>query len=55
VDLISYAIDDLPTPMPILARQLLGIPLICWTVRTPEQWKKARIWADQITFEGFAP
>jgi glycerophosphoryl diester phosphodiesterase len=55
VDFISYAIDDLPTPMPILARQLLGIPLICWTVRTPEQWKKALIWADQITFEGFAP
>jgi len=53
VDFISYAIDDLPTPMPILARALLGIPLICWTVRTREQREKARRWTDQITFEGF--
>ena len=54
VDFISYAIDDLPAPMPVLAREVLRIPLICWTVRTPEQLKKAKIWTDQITFEGFA-
>jgi glycerophosphoryl diester phosphodiesterase len=54
VDFISYCIDDLPTPMPILARRLFGIPLICWTVRTPQQLRKARAWSDQITFEGFA-
>ena len=55
VDFISYAINDLPTPMPILCRYLFGMPLICWTVRTPAQAKKAARWTDQITFEGFLP
>jgi glycerophosphoryl diester phosphodiesterase len=55
VDFVSYAVDDLPTPMPIIARRLLNIPLICWTVRTKPQFQKAKTWADQITFEGFAP
>ena len=55
VDFVSYFIDDLPTPMPIIARRLLGIPLICWTVRTRAQFRKAKKWADQITFEGFRP
>lgn len=54
VDFISYAIDDLPTPVPVLAREVLRIPLICWTVRTSDQRKKAQTWTDQITFEGFA-
>lgn len=53
VDFISYAIDDLPTPMPIVARGILRIPLICWTVRTKEQVERAKRWTDQITFEGF--
>jgi glycerophosphoryl diester phosphodiesterase len=54
VDFVSYCIDDLPTPMPFLARRVLGLPLICWTVRTPVQLKKAQTLTDQITFEGFA-
>ena len=54
VDFISYCIDDLPTPMPFLARRVFGLPLICWTVRTPAQLRKAQRWTDQITFEGFA-
>lgn len=54
-DFLSYAINDLPTPMPIFARRGLGIPLICWTVRSPAQLRKAKAWTDQITFEGFAP
>jgi glycerophosphoryl diester phosphodiesterase len=54
VDFVSYRIDDLPTLMPYLARRLLGLPLICWTVRTPEQLRKARAYTDQITFEGFS-
>jgi glycerophosphoryl diester phosphodiesterase len=54
VDFASYNIDDLPTPAPILAGRLFGIPLICWTVRTKAQAQKAAKWADQITFEGFA-
>ena len=55
VDFVSYAIDDLPTPMPVISRKLLKIPLICWTVRTAAQLEKARRWTDQITFEGFLP
>ena len=55
VDFISYSIADLPTPLPVLVHRLLRIPLICWTVRTPEQLRKAKTWTDQITFEGFRP
>lgn len=54
VDFVSYAVDDLPTPAPLAASHLLGIPLIVWTVCTPEQRARARRWSDQITFEGFA-
>jgi glycerophosphoryl diester phosphodiesterase len=55
VDFVSYAVDDLPTPMPILARHVLGLPLVCWTVGTAAQAENARRWTDQMTFEGFAP
>jgi glycerophosphoryl diester phosphodiesterase len=55
VDFVSYRAGDLPTPMPIVARQLFRIPLICWTVRTPAELTKAMRWTDQVTFEGFAP
>jgi glycerophosphoryl diester phosphodiesterase len=54
VDFVSYRVDDLPTPMPLVARHLLGLPLICWTVRTEEQRQRADRWTDQITFEGFS-
>jgi len=54
LDFISYAIADLPTPAPILARNMLRIPLLCWTVKTREEQRKAARWTDQITFEGFA-
>lgn len=53
VHFISYSIADLPTPGPLLAHHLLGLPLICWTVRTEADRRKARRWTDQITFEGF--
>ncbi len=55
IDFVSYAIDDLPTAAPVFARRALGLPLICWTVRNPEQRRKADAWTDQITFEGFTP
>ena len=54
-DFISYRVQDLPTAMPVLARRLMGVPLICWTVRTPGDQETAAAWADQITFEGFLP
>jgi glycerophosphoryl diester phosphodiesterase len=53
LDFISYSINDLPTPMPLLTRRLMHMPLICWTVRTKSQLEKAKRLTDQITFEGF--
>lgn len=30
-----------------------GVPVLCWTIRSPEQEEIARRVADQITFEGY--
>ena len=32
-----------------------GTPVLCWTIRSPEQAKQARAVADNITFEGYTP
>ncbi len=55
LDFVSYSIDHLPTPAPFIVRTCLRKPLICWTVRTDAQRRRAARWADQITFEGFTP
>jgi glycerophosphoryl diester phosphodiesterase len=52
---IAYRIDDLPAPEPWIARHLFGLPLLTWTVRTPEQRQRAGSHADQMIFEGFRP
>jgi len=52
---IAYDIDDLPEPAPLDLKQQLAIPLLTWTVRTPEQVARARRYADAIIFEGFEP
>lgn len=52
---VSYSAADLPTPAPLVARWLLGLPLLCWTVRDEAQARRALRWADQVTFEGFLP
>lgn len=31
-----------------------GVPVLCWTVRSPEQETQAREIADNVTFEGYA-
>lgn len=54
VEFVSYNIDHLPTAAMTFARAALKLPLICWTVRTPDQHEKARLLTDQITFEGFS-
>ncbi len=51
---VSFGIDALPANAPLMLRHI-GIPLICWTIRTPEDRAKAHAWTDQITFEGFDP
>jgi glycerophosphoryl diester phosphodiesterase len=52
---VAYWIDELPAPVPWIARNIFGLPLLTWTVRTPEQRERAARHADQIIFEGFRP
>jgi glycerophosphoryl diester phosphodiesterase len=52
---LAYAVSDLPATIPFVARTLLGLPLLTWTVRTGEDSKRAARWADQMIFEGFRP
>jgi glycerophosphoryl diester phosphodiesterase len=51
---ISYYIDDVPCRL-ITDIKRKGMPVISWTIRTPEQCKFSQQHADQITFEGFDP
>lgn len=54
-DFLSWHVRDLPHAVPYLCREALGMPVMSWTVRTPEQRALAGQWADQIVFEGFTP
>lgn len=54
-DFLSWYINDLDQGPPQLARKLLGLPLMTWTIRTTENLQKACQYADQIVFEGFIP
>jgi len=38
-----------------MVRDRLGMKVITWTVRTPEQVQKTFARAHQMTFEGFDP
>jgi glycerophosphoryl diester phosphodiesterase len=52
---IAYSVKDLPSAVPWTARNLFGLPLLTWTVRTPQDRARAARHADQIIFEGFRP
>jgi glycerophosphoryl diester phosphodiesterase len=52
---IAFWVNQLPAPAPWVARNIFGCPLLAWTVRTPEQRKRAARYADQMIFEGFVP
>ena len=52
---VAYAVNDLPAPGPWVARNVFGLPLLTWTVRTEADRTKAAKWADQIIFEGIRP
>ncbi len=54
-DFLSWGVRDLPHATPHLLRAALGLPVMTWTVRTPEQVTVACRWADQMVFEGFRP
>jgi glycerophosphoryl diester phosphodiesterase len=53
-DFLSYHVNDLPNAASFFPR-LLGAPVMTWTVRRPDQAARARAYADQMVFEGFAP
>jgi glycerophosphoryl diester phosphodiesterase len=52
---VAYWVNELPAPAPWIDRNIFGLPLLTWTVRTPEQRARAARYADQMIFEGFVP
>jgi glycerophosphoryl diester phosphodiesterase len=52
---IAYSVSDLPATLPMIARRVLSLPLLTWTVRTAAQRHTAERYADQMIFEGFRP
>jgi len=52
---VAYAVTDLPAIAPAVARAVFGLPVLTWTVRTPQDLARAQRHADQIIFEGFRP
>jgi hypothetical protein len=34
---------------------MIRLPVLTWTVRSEEDHRRTRRWADQIIFEGFLP
>jgi glycerophosphoryl diester phosphodiesterase len=52
---IAYSVTDLPAALPMMARKLLGLPLLAWTVRSAQERETSERYADQLIFEGFRP
>jgi glycerophosphoryl diester phosphodiesterase len=52
---VAYHVKDLPSPPPLIARYIFGLPLLTWTVRSEDDRRRAKRWADQMIFEGFRP
>jgi glycerophosphoryl diester phosphodiesterase len=52
---IAYAISDLPTVATTIARDILRMPLLTWTVRSENDRRQAQRYADQIIFEDWRP
>lgn len=53
IQFISYAVKALPNAFVEEARAIHEMPVITWTVRTPEEIELTNAHADQMTFEGF--
>ena len=52
---LAWYVKDLENRVPQLARKVLRLPMLTWTVRTPEDQAHAALYADQMIFEGFRP
>lgn len=50
---ISHAADGLAMA-PVRRLRARGVPILCWTIRSPEEEAAARMIADNVTFEGYA-
>lgn len=51
-DFLALGLDMLPSARADLYRAK-GMPIIAWTVRSPEQWEGVRDHCDNLIFEGF--
>jgi glycerophosphoryl diester phosphodiesterase len=51
---LALGLDMLPSRQASGFR-LEGLPIVAWTVRTPEQWEAVRADCDNLIFEGFRP
>lgn len=49
---ISHEVEDLERPR-VAELKARGVPVLCWTVKSPEQETEARKVADNVTFEGY--
>ena len=49
---ISHEAADLPRAR-VADLKAQGVPVLCWTIRSPEQEAEARKIADNVTFEGY--
>lgn len=54
-DFIAHYVKELPATPVSLARRAFRLPVLTWTVRTPEDRATAARHADQMIFEGFVP
>jgi glycerophosphoryl diester phosphodiesterase len=52
---VAYWVKLLPNPVSRRVREELGLPLLTWTVRSPEDRAAAATHADQMIFESFDP
>lgn len=51
-DFLALGLDMLPSPRADLYRSK-GMPVIAWTVRSPDQWEGVKDHCDNLIFEGF--
>ena len=53
-DFVSYGAHSLAAPR-VADLRAAGVPIFCWTIRSPAQAEAALKFCDQITFEGYLP
>lgn len=51
---VSHDKSDLARPR-VAELKAAGVPVLCWTIRSPEEERAARVVADNVTFEGYLP